>query len=443
MQSTATKIILLGGGYVSVWAYRSLAKQLRTQLRNGQVEITVICPNTHHAFHGWTAETLTGILQEQNQVSPLADIMPYAQHIQGQAIAVDLKTKTVKVKMTAGLVEKQLPYDHLLLGIGSFDSENIDGISQYGYQIKAHQAFQRTKEAIPALVWQAAQAASEAQELLTFTVAGGGFTGVEIACNLVEYVTILKNMYPSLHQIQPRVRLVHRGERVLPVLQADYNYLVKYAEKIMSQYGIDVINNTGLTRLTSEGAFLSNGSFLPSSMVISTVGQSRFQLPGTERMTRDSVERIYTNRYQQIPGYTDVWGGGDACNVTHHQTGEACPANALWAIKHGEYVGRNIARAIQGKALKPFTYRGLGQSASLGMGKGITELYGLQFTGVIAWLMRWFFFNYFMPSRRVMLRGIGDWLSLTFTRRRKGLITTSGEQESASNSVSYVIASSR
>ena len=58
--------------------------------------------------------------------------------------------------------------------------------------------------------------------------------------------------------------------------------------------------------------------------------------------------------------------------------------------------------------LKPFTYKGLGQCASLGIGKGMGELYGIEFTGWIAWMMRWFFFNYFMPSRKVMLNEITD-----------------------------------
>lgn len=429
MPSAPTTIILLGGGYVSVLAYRSLARKLGAHLRDGRVNIKVICPDTHHVFHGWTAEVLTGILHQQNQLSSLAHIMPLAEHVQGKVTAVDLTTKCVRVTMMAPEADKQFSYDHLLIGVGSLDNVTLDGIAQYGYQLKSRQAFQRTKEAIPALVRRAAHDPSNAQHLLTFTVAGGGFTGVEVACNLVEYVTVLMRQYPLLAQIRPRVQLVHSGERILPALQGTYNHLISYAEKTMADYGITTISRTRLKQVTSEGAFLSNGSFLASSMVISTIGQVRSSLPGTEGLFRDSMQRLYTNQYQQIPGYATVWGGGDACNVTHHCSGEPCPANALWAIKHGEFVGRNMARAIQGKALKPFTYKGLGQSASLGLGKGITELYGLQFTGGLAWLMRWFFFHYFMPSRRVMVQGIGNWFSLAFLRRRVGLASGHTSQE--------------
>jgi NADH dehydrogenase len=130
---------------------------------------------------------------------------------------------------------------------------------------------------------------------------------------------------------------------------------------------------------------------------------------------------LHTNVYQQVSGLLNVWGGGDACHIIHHDSGKPCTSNALWAIKHGHYAGLNMARAINGKGLRPFTYKGLGQTASLGLGKGITELYGMQFTGALGWIMRWFFFQYFMPSKPTMFRNVGDWLSLLVLRKRRGM----------------------
>ncbi len=138
-------------------------------------------------------------------------------------------------------------------------------------------------------------------------------------------------------------------------------------------------------------------------------------------MQRDNLNRLWTNRYLQMTGCTNIWGGGDACHVTHCKTMLPCAPNALWAMKHGVYAGRNIANAIKQKPLRPFTYKGLGQCASLGIGKGMGELYGIEFTGWIAWIIRWFFFNYYMPSRKVMLREVADWIYLLFSGKRKDL----------------------
>ncbi|RIV24029.1 hypothetical protein DYU11_13780 [Fibrisoma montanum] len=421
MKPASTQIVLLGGGYVSVWAYRSLVRRLRSAIDAGHVQITVICPNTHHAFHGWTAETLTGILREQSQASPLAELMPKARLIQGVATALDTVAKVVNVAQSNG-TKLVIPYDHLLLGIGAHDSEAIPGIRSFGYQIKEPAAFRRTKQAIQDLVAQAAaEPPALARQYLSFVVAGGGFTGVEIATNLAEYLTVLKAGYPSLQGIQPQIRLVHSGDRILPSLRPAYNRLVRYAEKTIAGYGIELVSYRRIVEINGAGALLNDGQFLPARLVISTVGQSRLVLQGTEFMARDNQQRLITNAYQQIPGHSTIWGGGDACHVPYRHTTDACPANALWAIKHGDYVGRNIARAIRGRRLQPFTYRGLGQSASLGLGKGISELYGLQFTGPIAWGMRWAFFHFFMPSRRVMVDALSDWAHLFRFRQRRAL----------------------
>lgn len=79
-------------------------------------------------------------------------------------------------------------------------------------------------------------------------------------------------------------------------------------------------------------------------------------------------------------------------------------------MKHGMCAGRNITRAIQGRPLRAFAYRGLGQGAGLAVGNGITELHGLQFTGRVGWLLRMLFFVWYMPSKTGGARVLGDWL---------------------------------
>lgn len=90
------------------------------------------------------------------------------------------------------------------------------------------------------------------------------------------------------------------------------------------------------------------------------------------------------------------------------------------------------------KNLRRFSYLGLWQSASLGLWKGITELYGIAFTGWLGWMMRWFFFHYFMPSRRVMFNCVGDWMHLLFKGQRKGLIVKTQVKEAENLAVAVV-----
>ncbi|RIV19118.1 hypothetical protein DYU11_26895 [Fibrisoma montanum] len=420
MEAT-THIVLLGAGYVSVNAYRSLAKALRRQLKTGSVAITVIDPLGYHAHQGWTSETLTGIIQASHQRTQLTDIMPQARLLLGKADYIDIDDKRIYVHLNDGTTQ-WVPYDHLVLGIGAYDKLALTGSQQYGYQVKGHQALLRTMERIQELVWLAStESPAMAQRLLTFTVVGGGFTGVEIATNLAEYVRLVQKQYPSLRDANARVRLIHSTKHILPGLQLRFDRLVRYAERQIRQYGIEVIPQRRVVELTEMGVRLDDQSFYESGLVITAVGQMRKVLPGTEPFTHDAQKRVYLNKFLQVKGQTDVWGGGDACRVEHPIRPGACPSNALWAIQHGVHIGRNIARTICHKPLKPLTYPGLGQAASLGLGKGVAELCGIQFTGTLAWIMRWFVFHSFMPSRRTMFACMSDWFYLLRTQRRKAL----------------------
>ena len=431
MKKAITQIVLLGGGYVSIWAYRSLVKSLRHEIGRGAVRITVICPEEYHFFHGWTAESLTCIIQDQNRMSPLLNVLSKARLINGKAEQIDSSGNVLYIRMKDG-TRQAICFDHLLIGIGSYDNEEVEGINEYGYHVKSHEGFLRTKQSIQLIVRQAAESdPATAYRLLTFTIAGGGFSGVELATNIAEFINILKRQYTRLLHIKPVIRLINSGERILTGLGTSLKRMRRYTEKTMNQYGIEIINNKKIIKVTDHGVFLSDDAFIPCSMVISTIGQSRIILRGTENMSRDNLKRIYTNDYLQVENHANIWGGGDACHVKHYKTKEPCPSNALWSIKHGESAGRNIARAIKEQTLKPFNYKGLGQCASLGIGKGLGELYGIEFTGWFAWIMRWFFFNYFMPSRSVMLNAVSDWMFLLFFRRRKELALQKREIKAA------------
>ena len=103
-----------------------------------------------------------------------------------------------------------------------------------------------------------------------------------------------------------------------------------------------------------------------------------------------------------------MWAAGDAARVLHPSTGDPVPANALWAIKAGHRLGVNVARAMTGRPPRPFTYRGLGRAASFGLGRSVSELYGIPFTGLTAWVLRLAFFLRFMPSRRTAAATLVD-----------------------------------
>jgi NADH dehydrogenase len=412
MKNNQTHIILIGGGYLSVWAYRSIVSMLGDKISEGMVRLTLISPDAHHFFHGWTAESMTCIVQDEHRMSPLLELMPQAKIVDGWAEEIDRQNNLVYIRMKNGSMQ-QLEYDHLLIGVGSADRSIIPGINANGFRVKAHTEFLRTKESIQKLIKEASRLDPvEAAAKLSFVVAGGGFAGIELVANLAEFVNLYKNRFPSLRTVVPDFRLIHSGPQILESLDHGLHRMRDYALRIFNESGIRIMLNSKIREITAEGVWLEKGQFISASMTISTMGQQAIPLKGTEDLKKDHLQRLYTNAYLQLEGAENIWGGGDACHVTNPFTHSACPPNALWAINQGSHAGRNIARAVLQRKLKPFRYRGLGQCASLGIGKGMGEMHGIVITGWISWILRLIFFGYFMPSRRVMWKVAKDWFHL-------------------------------
>lgn len=120
----SNKHIVLLGRYTILWTYCALVQQLRYEIGRGDVNIPVVCPEAHHFFHGWTAESLTGVVRNGSRMSPLAKAIPRAEFIKGYAVEVDSGSNVLIVKTETGM--QVIHFDHLLIGMGSFDSGQIE-----------------------------------------------------------------------------------------------------------------------------------------------------------------------------------------------------------------------------------------------------------------------------------------------------------------------------
>lgn len=419
-EQNSKKIVIIGSGYTGIWAYRFLMRRIGKQVKNGAVKVTVISPKNYHSFHGWTAESLCNIISIPNRQSPLRYVMRHAELLRAHAYDFDLAAQQVKIRYVIDEREESIPYDHLLLANGAYDAlEAVQGLRIHGWSLKEPGGVLSTRNHLIKILDQAQNMNDPAkiEQLLTVVVAGGGFAGVEIASNVAELFHVWRKHYPILETHKPRVVLVHSGDALLPQLRPQYSRLADYATRELEKYGVEIHFKTRLTEVKADRAVLSDGGFIPSVTVISTIGQRSTVFPGTEALPRSANGLIMTDEFLHVQGYENVWTGGDTAQVPHIKGGY-CQANALWAIMHGVWAGKNIALSVQGKSkLKKFNYRGLGQAASLGVGKGATELYGMQFTGWIGWILRFGFFTYFMPSRGQAVRMMLDWFSLPFVGR--------------------------
>lgn len=365
---------MLGGGYVTLHAYGAIVRRLRGELRRGEVEIVVISADTVHNFHGFTGEVVAGLLPIGLTQTPLAEAMPKARVLHARVTHVDLTTRTVR--FTGG----ELTYDALVVGTGGREPlDAVDGLAGNGLTLRGPgdlaDLLQRVRVVDAPVV-----------------VVGGGLAGVELAAALAARVA--------------QVVLVQSADRVVPALHAEHPRLAARCTAELTRLGVDVRTGVRVDAVDDDSVTLSDGSEIRTHVVLATTGQRAVALPGLDSLPRDDRGRLVTTRDLLVA--PDVWSAGDAASVAHPRSGLPVTANALWAIKAGDQVGRNVAHTLRGRAGKPFRYLGLGQAASFGVGRGVADLYGFPLTGWVAWLMRVGFFLRFMPSRGRAVRVPGE-----------------------------------
>jgi NADH:ubiquinone reductase (H+-translocating) len=395
------RVVLLGGGYVTLHAYAGLMRHAGRAVRRGDVQVVVISADDAHSFHGFTGEVLAGLLPYDRTRTPLAEALPHAHVVLGRATAIDVEHRVVRYVLTAedsprqpgtqhdSGSERVLDYDALVVGTGGREpATTVSGLAEHGFTLRAPGDIavltERVREA----------AAHRGLRRHTVVVAGGGMAGVEMAAAVAD-----------LGGARLRVELVHSGDAILPELREEQPRLARRAEQELRRLGVRVRLGVRLASVTEDHAYLSDGTSLPATTVIATIGQRPVHVPGLDAQ-RDPRGRLVTR--PDLSVVDGIWAAGDAACVVHPTSGEPVPANALWAIKGGEHVGRNLARTLHGRPTRPFAYRGLGQAASFGVGRSISELYGIPFTGWVAWVLRLTFFLRFMPSRLKAAQVVAD-----------------------------------
>jgi NADH dehydrogenase len=83
---------------------------------------------------------------------------------------------------------------------------------------------------------------------------------------------------------------------------------------------------------------------------------------------------------------------------------------AVFAMRAGRLAAKNIVRTIEKKSLKPFTFTGLGDACSLGRRRAVSQLWGMRFYGILAWIIWRSFFLAFVPTWDRRVRILIDWI---------------------------------
>jgi NADH dehydrogenase len=427
------RVVILGGGFAGLYTALELEKALA---RRPNFEVTLVNRENFFLFTPMLHEVAASDLDVTHIVNPLRKLLRRVRFFEGEAEAVDLARRRVSVTHGSERHPHQLPYDHLVIALGSVTNFfDLPGLEERALTMKtlgdAIELRNRLIENLEAADFECS--VGNREPLLTVVVAGGGFAGVETIAAINDFVREAIDFYPHLSEDLLRMVLVHPGPVILPELGED---LGAYAQRKLSARKVEIRVNTKVIGVSAHGVELSDGSRIPTNTLVWTAGTSGHPLLETLPCPKERG-RLSVNEFLEVPEWPGVWALGDCALIPDSRTGTSYPPTAQHALREGTVLARNVLAAIRGRPKRPFIFSTIGQLAAIGRRTGVARILGVNFSGFFAWWLWRTIYLGKLPRFEKKLRVALDWaLDLVFSKDLVQLNTAkSGQRVDMVNTV--------
>jgi NADH dehydrogenase len=248
------------------------------------------------------------------------------------------------------------------------------------------------------------------KELLTFTVIGGGFSGVETAAEMMELIERSLAFYPNINRREVRVLLVEAADRLLGELPPS---LGEYTRSLFEKRGIEVRLRTGIREATGTAIVTTDGELIGTRILVATIGNAPSPLVARLDLPNERG-RVRTDRTLRVEGRDEIWALGDAALIplveAPSERSHYAPPTAQFAVREARALARNVAAALDSHPGERFVYKSKGALASLGARRGVAEVYGVRLSGLPAWLLWRGYYLSFVPGFATKMRVAAQWL---------------------------------
>src|SRR3569833_608180 len=378
------RIVIVGGGFSGVYAAQALERSLRGR---DDTEILLFSRDNYFVFQPMLPEVISGGIGLTDVVSPLRRMLRRT-HVQVREVeSIDVSSQTITAAPGFRPRAHRVKYDHLILAPGTVtDFRGLPGLPEHALPFKdLGDALKVRSRVIQAL--EEADVEEDdpdlRRQLLTFVIAGGGFSGVEVAAELNDFVRHVARHYRRIDPRDIRVVQDHTCDDILPELAPK---LRAFAAKILRRRGVELALGQRLKAATGESAILSDVTAIPTKTLISTIPSSPHPLIDGLTLPKTKNGRLQVDGALRVIGQQHVWVLGD-CAFVLLKDGTPCPPTAQHATRQAATVAGNIAAVLTARPLTPFDFRGLGKMGSLGRRNAVAEIFGLRLSGFIAWFL--------------------------------------------------------
>ncbi len=404
------RVVILGGGFAGTGVAQELARLLPDR-ENG--EILLLSEDNYMLFTPMLTEAAGGELEASHIVSPLRSLEPRIRFVQGRVTSIDLGRREVDLQVGAGSPgngTERFTGDHLVIALGSVsNSHGITGVDAHCLGMKtladARNIFQRISACLERATTETDAAKRAAW--MTFVVAGGGFTGVETMAAINDFLRESVRLLPALKGSELRTVLVTPEARLLPELSEE---LATYAAGQLQHHGVELQFNASVSEMTEDAVELKGGERIVARTVIWAAGVTPSPLIEPLPAAKGKHHGLQVNTACQVDGYPGVWALGDCAEIPQPDGKGTYAPTAQNATREGKQVARNLVAAFHGQQSKPFRYKPMGELALVGRHTGVARVFGMNFSGLLAWAMWRAVYLAKMPGAAQRTRVLSDWI---------------------------------
>lgn len=369
-------IVIVGAGFAGLTAAK--------RLKNAPARVTLVDRNNYHLFQPLLYQIAIAGLVPSQIAYPLRTIFRKQKNLtfqMGEVTSIDFEAKFVKLNGSV------IAYDCLVLAVGG-ETEffGMESVRENGFQIKDIESAVNTRNHLLKMFECASREADEEKRkaMLTFVVVGGGPTGVETSGALAELIShVMRKEYPELDIREARVILLEAGNALI----ASYPEELRRATlNLLQKKNVEVKFGAKLTDYNGQRVRLADGTEIQTQTLIWTAGVRAAGITSRLGVEAAGSGRVRSEATLQLPGHPEVYVTGDAAYL-ENGNGQPLPMLSTVAIQQGETAAENIQRAIKGLEQKPFHYKDPGLLATIGRNAAVARIWGLSFSGFIAWLI--------------------------------------------------------
>ena len=368
------RVVIVGGGFGGLWAAKTL--------KGKQVDVELIDRHNYHTFFPLLYQVAAAELHPGDIAYPIRGILKRTRNAQfrlGEVTALDLHRKQVEI--TGAMVD----YDYLILALGSTTQFfEVPGAGSHGWPLRTLDQAIALRNHILRCIEEAALLSDKTRRarLLTFTIVGGGPTGVEFAGALQELINgpLAREQHPHALATAKVVLVEATGS----LLGSYPERLSRYANRRLASMGVEVLLESQVKSVDPDGVDLAGGTRVEAATVVWVAG-----VRGDSRLQQWNMEigngqRVVVNPYLQLPKHPEAFVIGDSALLERNNP----PLVAPNALQQGVTAARNVLRMIEDKPLEPYRYRDLGGMAVIGRNAAIAHLFNrIPLTGFLAWVV--------------------------------------------------------